>query len=109
MTETGKNGFYLGLDIGSTTVKAVILNEGAQTVWACYQRHFSDIYVSLLDVLEKALAAAGDLAVGAAICGSGGLGLSVRWQLPFVQEVIACVGAVEHFIPRTDVAIELGG
>ncbi|MCL2817925.1 MAG: 2-hydroxyglutaryl-CoA dehydratase, partial [Clostridiales bacterium] len=109
MTNPGEKGFYLGLDIGSTTVKAVLLNDGSQTVYSCYQRHFSDIYASLMDVLEKVLAAAGDVEVRAAICGSGGLSLSVRWSLPFVQEVIACAAAVEHFIPRTDVVIELGG
>ncbi len=100
---------FLGLDIGSTTVKIVVLDERGKIIFHRYQRHFSDIKIAVKDILAQAQEALGNLEVKMAITGSGGLGMSNRMGLPFVQEVIACTKAVEFFIPQTDVVIELGG
>ena len=99
----------LGLDIGSTTVKVVLLNENDECIFRCYQRHFSDVRATVEDVLKQALEAVGDMELKLAITGSGGLSLAERMNVDFYQEVIACTKAVEHFIPQTDVVIELGG
>lgn len=99
----------LGLDIGSTTVKVTVLNEQNDCLFRCYQRHYSDIRATVEDVLKQTKNALGDISVKMAITGSGGLGLSGRIGVDFVQEVIACTKAVRYFIPQTDVVIELGG
>jgi predicted CoA-substrate-specific enzyme activase len=99
----------LGLDIGSTTVKVILLDENDQCLFRCYQRHFSDVRATVEDVLKQAKDAVGDMELKLAITGSGGLSLAERLGVEFFQEVIACTKAVEHFIPETDVVIELGG
>ena len=104
-----KDHFFLGLDIGSTTVKVIVLNASRQIVFSCYRRHFSNIKVSVHNILDETLKALGNIYVKASITGSGGLSLAKLLKLPFIQEVIAFTKTVEKFIPQTDVAIELGG
>ncbi|MFZ5975273.1 MAG: acyl-CoA dehydratase activase-related protein [Bacillota bacterium] len=100
---------YLGLDIGSTTVKAVILDESGEIKFSEYRRHFSNVRVSACEVLERAFRELGNIKVKMAVTGSGGLSFSKIMEVPFIQEVIAVAKNVERFIPQTDVAIELGG
>lgn len=99
-----------GIDVGSTTVKLVILNEENQTVFAKYERHFSDVKAATKRVLEEGISVVGkEVPVTMTITGSGGMGLAEVLHIPFVQEVIACTRTVEEVIPETDVVIELGG
>ena len=100
---------HLGLDIGSTTIKVVFLDEKCETVYQDYERHHADIKSTLASLLNKAFQQVGNRLVTVTVTGSAGLSLSERLGLEFVQEVIACTKAVETFIPETDVAIELGG
>ena len=99
----------LGIDVGSTTVKLAVLNERNQVVYAKYQRHHTDVRACARDLFVGAYALLGERKMTCAITGSGGLLLSEWLGLEFVQEVIASKRAVETLIPRTDVAIELGG
>ncbi len=99
-----------GIDVGSTTVKLAILDRNDQIVWSIYQRHHSDVRATCGIVLEAATKAGyGQIPMTVAITGSGGLLLAKWLGVEFVQEVIASKTAVETFIPKTDVAIELGG
>ncbi len=98
----------LGLDIGSTTVKCAVLENG-RAIYSYYERHFSDIPGAVRTMLKEAYAKLGDIPARACVTGSGGLSVGQWLALPFVQEVIAASHAVKHFIPGTDVAIELGG
>ena len=98
-----------GIDVGSTTVKLVILDENNQTVFAKYERHFSDVKTATKKVFKEAQAIVGDQKLALTITGSGGMGLAEVLDIPFVQEVIACTRTVEEIIPETDVVIELGG
>lgn len=98
-----------GIDVGSTTVKMVVLNEKKQTLFAKYERHYSDIKTATKKVLLEAQEVIGNQQVALAITGSGGMGLAEVLAIPFVQEVIACTKTVETLIPETNVAIELGG
>ena len=107
--ETPQLSYALGLDIGSTTVKIIVLDQNDQIVFQAYQRHFSDVKASVLDILNQAQNTLGDIKVNTALTGSGGLGLADVLALPFIQEVIACTSAVKYLIPQTDVVIELGG
>ncbi len=99
----------LGIDIGSTTVKIAILDENDNLLFSDYERHFANIRETLHSLIQKALKELNDCSVSPVITGSGGLTLANHINVPFVQEVIAVSTALEHFVPQTDVAIELGG
>jgi predicted CoA-substrate-specific enzyme activase len=98
----------MGLDVGSTTVKLVILDRGT-IVYNVYKRHLSNIKSTIKEIIEEAYEQVGNIAVKASITGSGGLSVSKWLGVKFVQEVIASTLAVEIVIPDTDVVIELGG
>jgi predicted CoA-substrate-specific enzyme activase len=99
----------MGVDIGSTTVKIVILDETKTPVYSDYKRHYANIQETLSDLLRGAQGKLGDPPLRVAITGSGGLTLSTHLGLPFTQEVVAVATALKEFAPQTDVAIELGG
>lgn len=101
--------YRAGIDVGSTTVKLVIMDEANHSVFSKYERHFSDVKMATIKVLEEAMGVIGDHPLTMTITGSGGMGLADVLKIPFVQEVIACTRTVEELIPETDVAIELGG
>ncbi len=101
--------FHIGIDVGSTTVKLAVLNNDNEILWAVYRRHHADVRATIVEVLREAAEAYPSEEMTIAITGSGGLLLSQWLSVAFVQEVIASKTAVETFIPKTDVAIELGG
>lgn len=99
----------LGLDIGSTTVKVVVIDSKDNIIFKEYRRHFSDIRSTIIDIINDTYSKIGDCKVSVAVTGSGGLSVSKWLGAAFEQEVIACTKTVEEVIPETDVAIELGG
>jgi predicted CoA-substrate-specific enzyme activase len=99
----------LGIDVGSTTVKLAVIDEGHNLVYANYERHHTDIRATAKELFVRAQRVLGDTPMRVSITGSGGLLLAQWLDLEFVQEVIASKRAVETLIPQTDVAIELGG
>lgn len=99
----------LGIDVGSTTVKLILLNNEGEIIYEKYQRHMSNVYETVVELLKTMYAELGDIAIKVVITGSGGLSLSNVLKIPFEQEVVTCSTAVEKLIPETDVAIELGG
>lgn len=101
--------FRLGIDLGSTTVKLVLLDDNNEILFKCYERHMSNVFEKVLELLERLKKEKGDMEVSLVITGSGGLSLSEKIDAAFEQEVIACSTAVEKLIPKTDVVIELGG
>ena len=100
---------HLGIDVGSTTVKLAILDDENNLLFSEYRRHHTDIRATIAEILGDAAVEYADVPLTAAITGSGGLLLSQWLDLEFVQEVVASKTAVETFIPKTNVAIELGG
>lgn len=103
-------GYYkLGIDVGSTTIKVVALDSYNKVIYNDYRRHFSDIKNTLIDSLEECFKKIGNFDLKITVTGSGGIGLAQWLQCDFQQEVIACNRAVEEFINKTDVVIELGG
>lgn len=101
--------YSLGIDIGSTTVKIVVLNKENEILFSAYERHFANIQETLAALIKKAEDSLGDLNIQPVITGSGGLAISKHMEVPFVQEVVAVATSLEHYAPQTDVAIELGG
>ena len=100
----------VGLDIGSTTIKCVVLNDAGQIVYSTYERHFSHILEKGRALLEKVAAEyLPDGRAYLAISGSAGMGLADSCRVPFVQEVFATRVAANRLTPGTDCIIELGG
>lgn len=99
---------HIGLDIGSTTAKLVVI-EGKAIVYQDYIRHFSDIKKAALSLLSDVSDRFPERGATLIVSGSSGLSLSKLGGVPFVQEVIACTKAISELIPDCDTAIELGG
>ncbi|MDO4745242.1 MAG: acyl-CoA dehydratase activase-related protein [Bacillota bacterium] len=99
----------LGIDVGSTTVKLILLDNEDKIVYSRYERHMSNVFETVVDLLRKMYEEVGNISLRTVITGSGGLSLSNVLHIPFEQEVVTCSAAVEALIPETDVAIELGG
>ena len=101
--------YRAGIDIGSTTVKLVILDEEGNITYGKYRRHHAHTQKTLKELLEDAKQELGAFALRVKITGSGAIGIGKALNIPFVQEVVATTSAVQHVAPQTDVAIELGG
>ena len=103
------NLLHVGVDVGSTTVKIVVLNDNLDVLYEDYQRHFSDTKKTICDVLENLIKRFPEHNYTIALTGSGAMSAASFLDLPFIQEVISCKRSVEKYIPKTDVVIELGG
>jgi predicted CoA-substrate-specific enzyme activase len=98
-----------GIDIGSKTVKVVLLDSDDKTVWFFYDHHLSNVKQTLLYALKRTRAHCKGRVLTVGVTGSAGIQFAELMGLPFVQEVLASKTALERFLPDTDVAIELGG
>lgn len=100
---------HLGLDLGSTTAKAVVLDEDDRIVHSRYRRHFSDVRAAVAEIFDEIKQKFSSSGVTLAVAGSSGIGVAEEMKLPFTQELIACTASVSRFIPQANVCIELGG
>ena len=100
---------HVGLDVGSTTVKIIVMNNEQETIYTNYTRHFSDTKNTICNVLEKLAKDYPNAQFTMALTGSGAMSAAKFLEIPFIQEVISCKRAVEKYLPETDVVIELGG
>ncbi|WP_313758282.1 BadF/BadG/BcrA/BcrD ATPase family protein, partial [Tissierella sp.] len=106
----GRYELRIGIDVGSTTLKCIVLDEDDNIVFSSYERHYSQIIKKTKELLEKFMEKYSyDEYVNLAISGSAGMGLADRCKIPFIQEVYATRVAVGKLIPEADVVIELGG
>jgi len=101
--------YSLGIDIGSTTVKTVIIDENKNIVCSNYQRHFSKVRETITEQLKNIRHTYRNAEFTVSMTGSAGLGLSGGAEIPFVQEVNSAFIAVKEKQPDSDVVIELGG
>ena len=100
----------VGLDVGSTTIKCVVLDNTDNIIYSTYERHFSHILEKTEELLRRVAeqyipGGRADLAIS----GSAGMGMAESVGVPFVQEVFATRVAAGKLTPGTDVIIELGG
>ncbi len=100
---------HVGLDVGSTTVKIIVMDDNKNTIYKDYRRHFSDTKNTVCKVLEDLLKKYPYNSFTLALTGSGAMSAAKFLGVDFIQEVVSCKRAVEKYIPRTDVVIELGG
>lgn len=101
--------YCAGIDIGSTTVKLVVLDENDHITYGKYRRHLAHTQATLTELLKEAKQLLGNCKLKVRITGSGSINLGKALNIDFVQEVVAVATALKHEAPETDVAIELGG
>ncbi len=101
--------YRAGIDIGSTTVKLVLVDEKGEIVYGEYRRHQAHTQETLAELLLEAKEKLGDCELKVSITGSGSINLGKALGIDFVQEVVAVASALQFVAPQTDVAIELGG
>lgn len=100
---------HVGLDIGSTTAKAVVLDESDRIIFSRYSRHFADVRSAAVKLVMEIKENYIDSLFTVAFAGSGALELAKGMDLPFMQELIACSTSIGRYLPGVDVCIELGG
>lgn len=101
--------YFIGIDIGSTTIKVVVLNQELTTVYKKYERHFAGIKEKLKFLIYDVYRELGNINASIVFTGSGGMSIADNLGANFTQEVVASTKAMQTFHPKTDVAIELGG
>jgi len=104
-----ENYLKIGIDIGSTTVKVVVLDHDNNTLHADYQRHNMNVRETVQTVLQPLAERFSDTKLKIAITGSVGMGYAELWGYPFVQEVVAAATLVKESYPQTRTFIDIGG
>ena len=99
----------IGIDVGSTTVKVVVLDEQGSVCFSRYKRHHARAREVVADMLGELLQEQGDVEVCACITGSVGMGMSERHSIPFIQEVVAATKAIQQDYPQVASMIDIGG
>jgi predicted CoA-substrate-specific enzyme activase len=99
----------MGIDIGSTTAKIAVLDQENQLVFSAYQRHNAKTLSTLQSMSEKAKEHLGDVRVDLLVTGSAGLGICEKFDLPFIQEVVASAEVVRQLYPDVKTLIDIGG
>ena len=99
--------YHVGLDIGSTTVKAVVMDPAENILFSKYTRHYSEVRECAARLVREVAAFGGDTACRMRITRSGGISLADELGLPFIQEVLTHKSAIRK-IPDADAIIELG-
>lgn len=101
--------YQMGIDIGSMTAKVVVLDDGRNLRFSAYRRHKTETLFTLRTILQDALRELGDVSINLFITGSAGMGISEKYALPFIQEVVASAEVVKQFYPEVKTLIDIGG
>ena len=104
-----KNILRAGIDVGSTTLKIIVLNSENDIIHKIYRRHKADIQTVFCEELLLICEKFPDAIFQTAISGSAGMGIAERTGIPFVQEIVAAIEVVKNHYPDTHTLIDLGG
>lgn len=104
-----KHQYKIGIDVGSTTIKLVIINTQQEIVYKSYRRHQANIQQSFSKEIEKVISAFPNVNFKINITGSAGMGIGERLGINFIQEIVAAVEVVHNIYPITHTLIDLGG
>lgn len=99
----------IGIDVGSTTLKVIVLNCLNEIIYKVYRRHKADFNTLFVEELNNIISRFPDSRFTIAITGSAGMGISERTGIPFVQEVVASIEVIKKEFPETHTMIDLGG
>ena len=103
------NSYRLGIDVGSTTVKLVLLDDDANVVYSDYRRHNADIKNTFTASLKDLLGKVGECSLKIVITGSVGMAIANKLDITFVQEVIASAKFIQRRYPQVRTFIDIGG
>ncbi|MBI9043501.1 MAG: hypothetical protein JEZ06_03395 [Anaerolineaceae bacterium] len=101
--------YQLGIDIGSTTAKIVLLNPFGEKVFSSYRRHNAETLDTLQSMLREAMEKLGNIDIEFLVTGSAGMGLAETYDLPFIQEVVASAEVIHQRYPEVRTLIDIGG
>ena len=105
--------YKMGADVGSTTVKIVVLDEKNDIIYKCYDRHMSKVRAKSIELIEQARDVIGDVIgdvdIKLTVTGSAGQGVAQTCGFEFAQEVFVTGEMVKQYYPDTNCVIELGG
>ena len=102
--------YRLGLDVGSTTAKCVLLDEQDHFVYSNYVRHNTHIIATVLDLLSEIKQKIGnDIELSVKVTGSAGMGICEKANIAFIQEVVAASEVVQRQYPQVSTLIDIGG
>ena len=108
--DTTMHKYYLGIDIGSTTAKAVLTDRDGHILYRNYQRHNAEVFKILLGMLREIEAEVDSQdEISVLFTGTAGMGVAERSDLPFVQEVVASGEVIKTYLPDVRTFIDLGG
>ena len=101
--------FRIGLDVGSTTVKLVVVDKNEEILFTKYERHNAKAKDVVINILKEIKAQWGDIDVYLRITGSVGMGIAEAYHFPFIQEVVAATKAIQKNYPTAASMIDIGG
>jgi len=101
--------YRMGIDIGSTTAKVAVLDSDQKLVFNLYRRHNAEALLTLQNMVEEIRRSLGEVRLSLLITGSAGMGICEKFQLPFIQEVIASAEVVRQHYPSVRTLIDIGG
>jgi predicted CoA-substrate-specific enzyme activase len=101
--------YRMGIDIGSVSAKVVVLDPQAEILFSDYRRHRAEAWATIYAILQEALQSVGDIPISLMITGSAGMGVSERYAIPFIQEVIASAEVIRQLYPRVRTLVDIGG
>ena len=101
--------FNIGLDIGSTTAKIVVLDNKKNMIFSRYKRHQANVMAVLKEELTHLRSQIGAASIKLKVTGSVGMGLAEKFKLAFEQEVIAATKFVKEKYPEAATLIDIGG
>ena len=99
----------VGIDIGSTTIKVVVIDKDDAIIYKTYDRHMSSITQSMKTMFEALEERFSNETMHFNFTGSAGLRLAKNIGAQFTQEVISATTALRTSAPDIDVCVELGG
>jgi len=99
----------IGIDVGSTTLKVIVLDRADNIIYRAYKRHKAGINKIFVEELNIIMEKFPDLDFSIAVTGSAGMGISERTGIPFIQEVVASIDVIKKVYPQTRTLIDLGG
>lgn len=103
------NIYRVGVDVGSTTAKAIFVDNNGNVVFSAYRRHNTEVVKTLSSIFAEAQEILGNVKISLMITGSAGLGISEKTNIPFIQEVVASAEVVRQKYPQVKTLIDLGG
>lgn len=104
-----QNMCRIGIDVGSTTLKIIVLNKADEIIYQVYRRHKAGFIPILVEELSNILYLFPDASYSIGITGSAGMGIAERTGIPFTQEVVASIEVIKKHFPDTHTLIDLGG